>query len=434
MTENNIETENNVGSKALSVLPGVLLRGQPTELVLSLQVIPDGEFDLRIFPVSYPSNKYSKPQPVVVTNGKAVVTLEPDKEQEYRLVLYKGNDWLADCFVYALDEDLYERNPYKGDFHIHSNRSDGSEPPAEVAAQGRTIGLDIMAVTDHGQYEPSLEAIAAYEGVKLDLQLYPGEEVHPPNNPVHIINFGGNASVNALFQTDGYRQETAKLQNTLSPLQYGCDPYEYASSLWVFNKIKELGGMSIFCHPYWRFPYYEAEQDYYVSEGLTSQMFADRPFDAYEVLGGYSMAAQGQDSNTLQTARYAEERLKGPLPIVGVSDAHGCYYELFGWYFTIVFSKESSLQHMKDSVGSCMSVAVEKLPNREARAYGPFRLAAYALFLLREYFPTHDALCAQEGQLMKAWINGDQTAGDKLAGLSGQTENWLKQFFGRSAL
>ncbi|HHY83078.1 MAG TPA: PHP domain-containing protein [Clostridiales bacterium] len=418
-----------MNSKILSVLPGVLLCGRTTEIELKVNDLPDGEYLLRIFPVSYPSGKYAEPKPVNIVDGKAMINIEPDREQEYRLVLYKDRDWLADCFVYAVKEDLYELNPYKGDFHMHSNQSDGKEPPAEVAAQGRAIGFDIMAVTDHGLYNPSLEAIAAYEGVKLDIKLCPGEEVHPPKNPVHIINFGGRASVNALFDTQEYKQGVTEIQANLPPLKDGCDPYEYASSLWVFNKIRELGGMSIFCHPYWRFPYYEAAQDYYISEGLTSQMFEDRPFDAYEVLGGYSLAEQ--DSNTLQTARYSEERQRGPLPIVGVSDAHGCCNELFGWYFTIVFSKECTLEGIKEGICALRSIAVEKLPGREARAYGPFRLVQFALFLLREYFPTHDALCAQEGQLMKDWINSDKTAGDKLAGLSGQTDAWIKKFYGR---
>ena len=86
-------------------------------------------------------------------------------------------------------------SPYKGDLHIHSNRSDGREPPAHVAARCRQIGLDFVALTDHHQYAPSLEAIAAFTAAPVDLALYPGEEVHAPGNPIHIVNFGGRFSV-----------------------------------------------------------------------------------------------------------------------------------------------------------------------------------------------------------------------------------------------
>jgi hypothetical protein len=82
--------------------------------------------------------------------------------------------------IYALEDDLFTRRPYKGDLHIHSRRSDGQESPAYVAGACRRIGLDFMAVTDHRRYEPSLEAMEAYQDVDTDLRIYPGEEVHRP--------------------------------------------------------------------------------------------------------------------------------------------------------------------------------------------------------------------------------------------------------------
>lgn len=413
----------------MSLFPRILKCGLSSEVSLALENAADGEYLLRIMPASYQHMEYSGAVPMTVQNGKAYIPLTPAAEQEYKLIVFRNGEWIAEGAVYALEEDLFELNPYKGDFHIHSSCSDGTEPPAEVAAQGRAIGLDIMALTDHGQYQPSLEAILAYEGLPIDLCLCPGEEVHPPDNPVHIIHFGGKSSINALFNDPAYRREVSEIQASLPILCNGCDPYEYASSLWVFRKIRELGGMSIFCHPYWRYPYRNAPQEFYISEGLTSQMFTDRPFDAYEVLGGYSFA--DQDSNTLQTARYHEERVKGPVPIVGVSDAHGCYQELFGWYFTIIFSKALTIQDIKEGITTLKSVAVEKLPGREHRVYGPMRLAAYALFLLREYFPVRDALCDEEGKRMMDWFKGDASAKDKLTKLVGQTASWREKCFGR---
>ncbi|MBC7316661.1 MAG: hypothetical protein H5T70_09615, partial [Chloroflexi bacterium] len=44
------------------------------------------------------------------------------------------------------------------------------------------------------------------------------------------------------------------------------------------------------------------------------------------------------------------------------------------------------------------------------RAYGPFRLVKYALYLMREVFPEHDALCAHEGALMLRYVEGDTAA------------------------
>jgi hypothetical protein len=188
--------------------------------------------------------------------------------------------------------------------------------------------------------------------------------------------------------------------------------------------------MSIFCHPYWKNRFNGASQEYYISEALTDQIFDDRHFDAYEVLGGYAISEL--DSNTLQISRYNEERLNGQLPIVGVSDAHGCYNELFGWYYTIVFAESNAFDDIKNAVCSCFSVAVEKLPDREFRVYGPLRLVRYALFLIKEYFPKHDAICAEEGMLMMDWIKGDTDASEKLSKLAGRTTAWLIDCFGRN--
>ena len=44
---------------------------------------------------------------------------------------------------------------------------------------------------------------------------------------------------------------------------------------------------------------------------LPFYLFEQQPFDAYEVLGGYHRTAM--DSNTLQAARYHEERAKALL-------------------------------------------------------------------------------------------------------------------------
>ncbi|RMD80591.1 MAG: hypothetical protein D6820_06475, partial [Lentisphaerae bacterium] len=57
----------------------------------------------------------------------------------------------------------------------------------------------------------------------------------------------------------------------------------------------------------------------------------------------------------------------------------------------------------------------------QPRAHGPFRLAKYAYFLLREYFPLHDRLCAEEGIAMMAYLEGDKEAANRLRTLQGQT-------------
>lgn len=354
-------------------------------------------------------------------------------EQEHVIVLEDTTDEApreaAGFRAYSLEEDLYARGPRKGDVHMHSFRSDGRESPAYVAGACRRIGLDFMAVTDHRQYTPSLEAQRAFAYVPHDLKIFPGEEVHPPENPVHIINFGGAFSVNDLFRNDEetYRREVGRIQESLGSLPPGVDAYQYASCVWCFDKIREGGGLGVFCHPYWF-----TQHRYTPSGALTSYLLEQQPYDAFEVIGGFHR--HEVDSNTLQVARYHEERARGrTIPIVGVSDAHGCERgELFGWYYTIVFAPSLELGDLIGAIKAGYSVAVEALPGESARAYGPFRFVKYALYCMREIFPHHDALCAEEGRLMLACAAGEADAADRLAHLSGQTAAWLDTCWGKN--
>ncbi len=352
-------------------------------------------------------------------------------EQEHVLVVEgpgSGSKPLkAEMRLYSLADDLYARLPFKGDLHAHSFRSDGWESPAYVAAASRQVGLDFMAVTDHRRYAPSLEAIRAFADVATDLRIYPGEEVHPPDCPVHIVHFGGRFSINERYaDTEAYTAGLEAVERTLGELPAGVPRQQYAACLWSFDRIREAGGLGIFCHPYWI-----DRNRYDVPEALALHILEQQPYDALELIGGY--ARFEIESNALQVARYHEERARGKvIPIVGASDAHGCERgEMFGWYCTIVFSPSADLRDLIQNIKGLYSVAVEMLPGEAPRAHGPFRLVRYALFLLREVFPQHDELCAQEGRLMLAHLAGDRRAAERLAALRGDVAAFYDHLWGR---
>lgn len=352
-------------------------------------------------------------------NGALYVEQFFEGEQEH--VLYvervRGDEYepVLDARIYSVQDDLFFRRPFKGDLHLHSNRSDGVESPAYVAGAGRRIGLDFLAVTDHHLYHPSIEAQEAYAGLPIDLCIFAGEEIHPPDNPVHMINFGGRYSINDLFGSDEYRDGVREIVERQGPLPEGVDPYQYASCCWTFDRVRDAGGLGIFCHPYWFWGH-----SYTPSGAITSHLLAQQPFDAFELIGGFHLYEA--DSNTLQVARYHEERAHGRhIPIVGSSDSHGCERDLFGWYYTIAFSPSLDLPDLIQSIKEGYSVAVEALPGEIVRAYGPFRLVKYALFCLRELLPQHDELCWEEGRLMLAHAAGDPTAAGALGQLCGRT-------------
>jgi hypothetical protein len=364
-------------------------------------------------------------------NGEIRITERFEDEQEHALVVERvcgrSRKRIGDFRIYSLCPDLFDRWAYKGDLHIHSHHSDGKESPGYVAGACRRIGLDFMAVTDHYRYEPSLEAQEAFKDLEIDLAILPGEEIHPPDNPVHIVNFGGRGSVNACFGTPGYRSEVADLEAKLEHLPSGVDAYLFASCLWCFDRIRRLEGLGIFCHPYW-----VDKNRYHVPGALTSYLFEKQPFDAFEVIGGYHK--HEVESNLLQVARYYDEQRQGRrIPVVGVSDAHGCDTgKLFGWYCTIVFARSLELNELIESIKGLYSVAVEAVPGGAARVHGPFRLVKYAQFLIREFFPLHDELCREEGQLMISHLSGDPQAAERLRELKGQTGRLQAVFFSRA--
>ena len=324
--------------------------------------------------------------------------------------------------VYSLSPDLFGLRPYKGDFHMHSNRSDGIESPAYVAASARRIGLDFMALTDHRLYEPSLEAIDAMAEFETDLKCFPGEEVHPPDNPVHIVNFGGRYSVNDLLGSEKYRGEVAERESKLSDISTD-SRYQVASSEWVFDKIREAGGLAMYCHPYWK-PYNRFSASTEVNERILKR----RKFDILEVIGGFYR--NQMESNALAVARYHELRAEGAaVPVAGVSDAHGCDRDLFGWYYTIVLAESNRFEDLSKAIKSLKSVAVEAVPGEFPRVVGPFRLVKFVYFLLREFYPLHDRLCEREGKLMLEHLSGDELATSRLAELKGLVPRLLDKYW-----
>ena len=57
-------------------------------------------------------------------------------------------------------------NVYKADLHVHTYYSDGHASPEFRVKEGYLDGLDIMAITDHIEYRPNENKMAAFLGVK----------------------------------------------------------------------------------------------------------------------------------------------------------------------------------------------------------------------------------------------------------------------------
>jgi len=64
----------------------------------------------------------------------------------------------------------------RADLHVHSNASDGTDPPAEVMRRAAQAGLDVVALTDHDTVAGHAEARAA-AGTLMPVSLLPGMEL-----------------------------------------------------------------------------------------------------------------------------------------------------------------------------------------------------------------------------------------------------------------
>ena len=334
-------------------------------------------------------------------------------EQEHSFVVYVANAdgkeevWLR-FHVYSLNEDLMALRPYKGDFHIHSMESDGLESPEYVTASCRKAGFDFMTLTDHRKYEPSLRAVEFAESLPTGLKTFTGEEVHPPDNPVHIVNFGSSFSVNALADNDKdkYRKEVEEIAAGFPEEMPEYIRFQVASSEWAYDRIREGGGLAMFCHPYWRI----AWRYNYIWESCVDWMFKRSKFDILELLGGYYR--HEAFSNNEQTARYNQEMIKSggkvSWALAGVSDAHGCDRDLFGWFYTILFAEDCEFDSLKTAFKKQRSLAVKSIENECPEIYGDLRYVRYAGFLMKYFYPRHDKLCRQEGELMLRHLAGEE--------------------------
>ena len=374
------------------------------------------------------------------------------EQEPYIRFLKENGDRDVQLSVYSLDEDLCGRDPFVGDLHMHTCRSDGKQAPAIVAANYRRHGYDFLAITDHRLYYGSLEAINAFKDVPLEFTLVPGEEVHMTRadahkgvNDVHMVNFGGLYSVNALAYDDelieeigedkalravdgncpemmsreAFEAEVNALADTMD-IPEGVERFPFACCRWIKQQINKADGLCIFAHPYW------ISNVFQVPEKFSQAMFDYGNFDAFEVLGGESYFEQ----NGLQTVFYYEQCAKGnKYPIVGSTDSHSSFNNRNAFICsTIVFAPENTRESLISSIKDFYTVAVDTI-SAEYRMVGDLRLVKYASFLYENFFPLHDELCREEGMLMKLYATGDEDAARLLSAIHGRMKKQREKYF-----
>lgn len=372
------------------------------------------------FPISHTTNR---PIRLPLTGSdlfRRTVRIECPGEQEYIFQIFSPSIPVPvdHAEIYAVEKDLQGLYPFKGDFHMHSKCSDGQDEPRRMAQACRRKGFDFMALTDHGKFAPSVSLQQAFADMpELAMRIFTGEEIHLPYHQAHILNIGGTKSINEMFMhnRDGFFAEVKDLQ-AKTEVPSTVDPYTYCSALWAFSQIKAVGGMSVFCHPYWRRP-----SGYELASDFTEALLQARPFDVLELISGYPQS--DADSNLLQLARYYS--LQDKPPIVGVSDGHTASptseaggEEMFGAFYTMLLAKSNAFDDVRTAILSMHSVAVDHVCPEQCRIYGPYRMVKYFQFLQRTFFFEHDRIAQKEAASMELWgiqnVNGYKRVMDEL--------------------
>ena len=125
-----------------------------------------------------------------------VVTVPLRGEHEHSFVFLlprKKGDRTADmrfCSVYTLAPDAFGLRPFKGEFHQHSNLSDGRTDPRNHVQYARAAGLDFVAVTDHRKTEQNDIVAAVAKDSGCGLVTYRGEEMHNVCSILHAVCLG----------------------------------------------------------------------------------------------------------------------------------------------------------------------------------------------------------------------------------------------------
>jgi len=322
--------------------------------------------------------------------------------------------------VYSLRPDYFALRPYRGNVHMHSKFSDGdkNETPALMVATCRGLGHDFAIETDHRAYAASLAAIEDFSKLPTDMKVFPGEEVHSPGNGVHILSLGASASI-----TDWFTQQRPEYDKAVAD-QLAAVPdtipanlrHPVAASFAVWDKIRSLGGIAVFCHPYWR-----PNDRQYIPAIVSDHILQTAKFDAMEILNN--------DSSELGILHYNELRAQGlKVAGIGVTDAHSS--KALGHAYTLVLAETPDFPSLAKNIRlrHCAAVDIDPVSKRQT-VIGEFRFSRYALFLLRNFYPKQDPVTKREGAWLVKALAGDADAVAQLKKTQGTTPNFRIKYW-----
>ena len=310
-------------------------------------------------------------------------------EQKYDVKVMRGEEVIANTRIYSVLDDLVGIIAFKGDTHLHTNRSDGEGTPFEVGCAYRAAGYDFIAITDHHQYFPSAGEKNEFAELTEEFTVFRGEEVHNRGmGYTHIINFDGDFCVNNIVENekDFTESEINKILQSTSFDEEIADKTDCAYRIFVADQIRKGNGVAIMAHPFW-----DCYGEYHMPTRTVEYLLKNGCYDGLELLAGNDIS--GQNGNNLQIALYNDLQAQGvKIALLGASDAHSTKAKdsLFNKQFSFVFAKDRA--GIKSAIKERKTVAVLVIDKVNYMVFGEYRWVKYARFLFDEYFPTYQRL------------------------------------------
>ncbi len=437
-----------------SIYPMVVLSGRKTTISIFSKMSGDGsesginpwgkiktggtfsekkQYKVNVTPREIKSANTTTQQDIsyTISNGYLVFDYTFYDEQEYMVFIYESyngeNVQLTFFKLYCLEDDLYELLPWKGEMHMHSNYSDGKQPPEIMYAHARRVGMEFAVLTDHYSLQPAPEVMEKLLSVKTGMRIFNGEEVHKLGQKMHIVSFGATCCISKMLADnfDEIKQEAIKIAENHEPFPQDVDPVEYGLQRWVFDQIQKNDGLAILAHPYWP----HEKNSVYIPTSLSRLIINEGYVDAWEITG-----VDDGDKDFLQGVLYAEELAKGvKMPVVGSTDAHD--KAVLGDGFSIIFAKDSDYSSLASAIRNNMSVGARQYKRADGElrymAFGPARLVRYAMFLMSEFYSVQNRLCSLEGELMLEVFTGYNWAQDSIEKIAEHIKHEKMRCFGR---
>lgn len=310
--------------------------------------------------------------------------------------------------VYSLGEDLFKLRPYKGDFHAHSKEgSDGVGTAASVYAYGRRGGQDFQTLSDHSTYGASVNGTRIINKLNSGLLCLRGEELHAPNTPLHCLSIDADKGVASWTRANKEKFEEMVAEKSKEINVAGLSDYDrrgVAAAEVTFELARDNGAkLVIYCHPYWM-----PNDRYNASSGYNKAVIDRMNFDAIECPNGPDV--QQTMMVVADKARLAEHGKK--MSVVGVTDSHNAPTQTFNDRCTVAFAPELTAEAIAEAVKNCRSVAVVGKHGEKGEKpliVGDDRLVRFCYFLSKAYYPAHDEICRQQGELMLKVLDGDES-------------------------